>query len=91
MEREEESTTGMMDGFAIPHAKDASIKDADIVIVRLNGKVDWKSLDGEGTDFVIALFIPDSEAGTTHLNFISGSQTFDAQRCDRRSETSPVC
>lgn len=39
MEREEESTTGMMDGFAIPHAKDASIKDADIVIVRLNGKV----------------------------------------------------
>ena len=40
MEREEESTTGMMDGFAIPHAKDASIKDADIVIVRLNGKVD---------------------------------------------------
>ena len=71
MEREEESTTGMMDGFAIPHAKDASIKDADIVIVRLNGKVDWKSLDGEGTDFVIALFIPDSEAGTTHLKFLS--------------------
>ncbi len=69
--REEESTTGMMDGFAIPHAKDHSIEEANVIIVQLNSKSDWKSLDGEGTDFIIALFIPDSEAGTTHLKLLS--------------------
>jgi PTS system fructose-specific IIA component len=69
--REEEGTTGMMDGFAIPHAKDQSIEEAAVVIVQLTNKIDWKSLDGEGTEFVIALFIPDSEAGTTHLKLLS--------------------
>lgn len=71
LEREAEGTTGMMDGFAIPHAKDTSIKDADILIVSLNNAVDWQSLDGGPTDFIIALFIPDSEAGTTHLKLLS--------------------
>ncbi len=61
----------MMDGFAIPHAKDHSIEEANVIIVQLNSKIDWKSLDGEGTDFIIALFIPDSEAGTTHLKLLS--------------------
>ncbi|MGM0138650.1 PTS system, fructose-specific IIA component [Enterococcus sp. DIV0755b] len=71
LEREAEGTTGMMDGFAIPHAKDASIKEADIVIVSLAKAVDWHSLDGSPTEFIIALFIPDSEAGTTHLKLLS--------------------
>lgn len=71
LEREAEGTTGMMGGFAIPHAKDASIKDADILIVSLNKAIDWQSLDGSPTDFIIALFIPDSEAGTTHLKLLS--------------------
>ena len=71
LEREAEGTTGMMDGFAIPHAKDTSIKDSDILIVSLNNAVDWQSLDGSPTDFIIALFIPDSEAGTTHLKLLS--------------------
>ena len=62
--REEESTTGMMDGFAIPHAKDHSIEEANVIIVQLNSKIDWKSLDGEGTDFIIALFIPDIHTGS---------------------------
>ncbi|BCA85028.1 PTS fructose transporter subunit IIA [Enterococcus saigonensis] len=71
LEREAEGTTGMMDGFAIPHAKDITITTADILIVSLDNPVDWHSLDGSPTDFIIALFIPDSEAGTTHLKLLS--------------------
>lgn len=71
LEREAEGTTGMMDGFAIPHAKDTTITAADIIIVSLVNPVDWQSLDGSPTDFIIALFIPDSEAGTTHLKLLS--------------------
>lgn len=69
--RENEGTTGMMDGFAIPHAKDESIKEPNILIVTLEQGIEWNSLDGQRINFVIALFIPDSEAGTTHLKLLS--------------------
>ncbi|MGM0168205.1 PTS system fructose-specific transporter subunit IIA [Enterococcus sp. AZ135] len=71
VERENEGTTGMMDGFAIPHAKDPSISEPSIIIVTLEQGIEWNSLDGQLINFVIALFIPDSEAGTTHLKLLS--------------------
>lgn len=71
VERENEGTTGMMDGFAIPHAKDQTIKEPSIIIVTLDQGIEWNSLDGQLINFVIALFIPDSEAGTTHLKLLS--------------------
>lgn len=71
VERENEGTTGMMDGFAIPHAKDQSIGEPSIIIVTLEQGIEWNSLDGQLINFVIALFIPDSEAGTTHLQLLS--------------------
>ena len=71
VERENEGTTGMMDGFAIPHAKDQSIGEPSILIVTLEQGIEWNSLDGQLINFVIALFIPDSEAGTTHLKLLS--------------------
>lgn len=69
--REKEGSTGMMDGFAIPHAKSDSITKPAVMIVRLNSGVDWDSMDGEPVDFVIALLIPEDEAGTTHLKILS--------------------
>lgn len=69
--RENEGTTGMMDGFAIPHAKDHSIKEPSILIVTLDQGIEWNSMDGQRINFIIALFIPDSEAGTTHLKLLS--------------------
>ena len=71
VERENEGTTGMMDGFAIPHAKDQSISEPSIIIVTLAEGIEWNSLDGQSINFVITLFIPDSEAGTTHLKLLS--------------------
>lgn len=70
-EREAEGTTGMMDGFAIPHAKAEEIKESQVVIVRLKNSIDWQSMDGNPTSFVIALFIPEEESGTTHLKLLS--------------------
>lgn len=60
----------MMNGFAIPHAKAATIQQAAIIIVTLDQGVEWQSLDNQLTEFVIALFIPDAEAGTTHLKLL---------------------
>ncbi|HFD0527920.1 TPA: fructose PTS transporter subunit IIA [Enterococcus faecium] len=68
---EKEGTTGIMSGFAIPHAKSQTINEPSLIIVTLNKGIEWNSLDRQSVDFIFALFIPDSEAGTTHLKLLS--------------------
>ncbi len=58
--REAESTTGLSDGIAIPHVSTDAVKEAKIVVVKLTEPVDWKALDGQPTDFVIAIAVPKS-------------------------------
>ncbi|HFD1616082.1 TPA: fructose PTS transporter subunit IIA [Enterococcus faecium] len=67
LEREKEGTTGIMSGFAIPHAKSQTINEPSMINVTLNKGI----LDRQSVDFIFALFIPDSEAGTTHLKLLS--------------------
>lgn len=69
--RESEGTTGMMDGFAIPHAKSTAITEPSVMIVSFTSGVEWDSLDGQPICYAIALFIPDGEVGTTHLQLLS--------------------
>ena len=42
--REAEGTTGMMEGFAIPHAKSEAIKQASVMVVKFAGDVEWESM-----------------------------------------------
>lgn len=69
--REEEGETGMMGGFAIPHAKCNAIERAGVVIVKLASPVEWPSFDGQPVDVCIALLVPTSEAGSTHIQLLS--------------------
>lgn len=69
--REIEGTTGMMDGFAIPHAKSSAVTKPGVSVLKLKQGVEWESMDGKPIFFVIALFIPEAEAGSTHLQFLS--------------------
>lgn len=69
--REKEGTTGMMDGFSIPHAKSKSILKASLIILKLNKGIEWDSMDGEKIEFVISLLIPEEEKGTSHLKLLS--------------------
>ena len=71
IEREQQGTTGMMDGFAIPHTKSKEILTPNIIIVRLEKGLDWNSMDGKPTLFIFSLLIPDGEAGTTHLKLLA--------------------
>lgn len=70
-QREAESTTGMMDGFAIPHAQSKAIREPAIIILSLAKGIEWQSLDGQPITFVVSLLIPAGEAGTTHLQLLS--------------------
>ncbi len=69
--REVEGTTGMMDGFAIPHAKSSAITKPGVSVLKLKQGIEWEAMDGKPIFFVIALFIPETEAGSTHLQFLS--------------------
>lgn len=71
LEREAHFTTGFGNGIAIPHCKSESVKQASIVIGKLNNGVDWNAMDNNDVHFVIMLAIPKSEAGTTHLQILS--------------------
>lgn len=71
LSREEEGTTGMMDGFAIPHAKSQAVIKPGIAVLKLKNGVEWESMEGKLIDSVIALFIPETEVGSTHLTYLS--------------------
>ena len=69
--REEIDKTGMVDGFAVPHCKTDAVKSAAVIIFKNAQPVEWPSLDDKPVDIAMALLIPDSEDGTTHLRLLS--------------------
>ncbi|MBR3327350.1 MAG: PTS sugar transporter subunit IIA [Atopobiaceae bacterium] len=70
-EREAQGPTGMTGGFALPHAKSAAIKEPAVVVIKFAGKVEWKSMDDQAVKAAIAIFMPEGEAGTTHLAILA--------------------
>ena len=70
--REAEGTPGMMEGFAIPHAKSDAIAEAAVIVVKdESGVTGWDTMDGAPVNVAIALLIPGAQAGTTHLKILS--------------------
>lgn len=92
IKREAEGTTGMMDGFAIPYAKSNAVIKPAIIIIKLTKGIDWDSLDGKATQYIITLFIPTDESGITHLKVLSQvarmlmKEEFKAQFIQSRSK-----
>ena len=70
--REAEGTTGMMEGFAIPHAKSDAITEAAVIVVKdESGVTGWDTMDGAPVNVAIALLSPGPQGGTTPLNILA--------------------
>ena len=70
-DREAAGSTGMVSGFAIPHAKTDAVKSDAIIVVKLANDVDWgKTQDGEPTRVAVALLVPASDR-TRHLRILA--------------------
>ena len=67
--REEEGTTGIGEGVAIPHAKVAAVKRAALVAAVSRDGVDYDSLDGEPTHLFFMIAAPE-EAKNFHLDLL---------------------
>ncbi|MDS9472584.1 fructose-specific PTS transporter subunit EIIC [Sporosarcina pasteurii] len=73
--REEQSTTGIGDGIAIPHAKSAAVKEPAIVFGRSVEGIDYASLDGQPANLFFMIAATDG-ANDAHLEALSRLATF---------------
>lgn len=72
LKREAEGTTGMMDGYAIPHAKAETIERVSVLVVKDEGGIEgWDTMDELPVFVVIALLVPVSHDATAHLRLLS--------------------
>lgn len=71
-QREQEGSTGMTEGFAIPHAQSAAINKSAMMILKLKKPIDWQSLDGQKIDTVISFLIPEVDSNS-HLKYLSNT------------------
>jgi len=70
LKREEQSTTGLSNGIAMPHAKTAAVNEATVLFAKSNKGVDYESLDGEPTYLFFMIAVPDG-AYDTHLQALA--------------------
>lgn len=66
MVREAQTSTGLGDGIAMPHSKNAAVREASVLFAKSNNGVDYESLDGQPTDLFFMIAAPDG-ANDTHL------------------------
>ncbi|MFJ5717647.1 fructose-specific PTS transporter subunit EIIC [Neobacillus sp. NPDC093127] len=68
--REAQSTTGIGDGIAIPHAKTTAVKQAAIAFGRSTGGVNFESLDGQPAHLFFMIAATEG-ANNTHLEALA--------------------
>lgn len=94
LKREAEGTTGMVEGFAIPHAKSDTVKAAQVMVLKSSeGIASWETMDESSVTCAIALLVPESEAGTAHLQILSkvaAALTDEAFRAAVKSTDDPA-
>lgn len=68
--REEESTTGIGDGIAIPHCKSDAVSRPGLAAMVVPAGVEFDSLDGEPVNLIFLIAAPDTE-DNVHLDVLS--------------------
>ena len=69
--REAEFSTGLQDGFAIPHARSSHVKKVTVFFIRNKSVLDWETLDDSEVHYLFALLVPKENEGNIHLQMIS--------------------
>lgn len=68
--REEQTSTGLGDGIAMPHAKNAAVKEATVLFAKSSAGVDYEALDGQPTYLFFMIAAPEG-ANDTHLQALA--------------------
>lgn len=70
LKREEEFSTGIGFGIAIPHAKCKSVKKATVGIAKLVHKIEYDSIDDEPITTIFMIAVPEG-AANEHIKILS--------------------
>ncbi|SEO01801.1 PTS system, fructose-specific IIA component [Amphibacillus marinus] len=71
--REAEVSTGLQDGFAIPHCRTENVKKTAILFIRLDNEIKWETFDGKDVKNVFCILVPAGSENNNaiHLQLIS--------------------
>ncbi|KPG69819.1 PTS fructose transporter subunit IIABC [Enterococcus sp. RIT-PI-f] len=69
--RESQTSTGLGDGIAMPHAKNSAVKEATVLFAKSKHGVDYEALDGQPTYLLFMIAAPEG-ANDTHLQALAG-------------------
>ncbi|MGF2941697.1 PTS fructose transporter subunit IIABC [Enterococcus xiangfangensis] len=70
LKREAQTSTGLGDGIAMPHAKNSSVKEATVLFAKSQKGVDYEALDGQPTYLFFMIAAPEG-ANDTHLQALA--------------------
>ncbi len=68
--REAQTSTGLGDGIAMPHAKNSAVKEATVLFAKSQKGVDYEALDGQPTYLFFMIAAPEG-ANDTHLQALA--------------------
>ena len=68
--REAQTSTGLGDGIAMPHAKNAAVKEATVLFAKSQTGVEYEALDGQPTYLFFMIAAPEG-ANDTHLQALA--------------------
>ena len=70
LNRESQSTTGVGDEIAIPHAQDEDLAVPVIVFARVNSGLDWEAMDGQPAKLIFLIAAP-KDGNNDHLSALA--------------------
>lgn len=70
LKREEESTTGIGEGIAIPHGKSSAVAKAGLAAMVCKDGTEYEAMDGQPVNLLFMIAVPE-EANNTHLELLS--------------------
>ena len=71
LQREQEGTTGVGDGVAIPHARSGAVRVPALAAMTVPEGVDFESLDGQPVRLLFLIATPPEKGSGTHLEMLS--------------------
>lgn len=69
--REHEMPTGLMDEFAIPHAKSELVKKPSVLYLRTEHPIPWHMLDGNAAQHFFVLLVSPKDEGAPFVGMLS--------------------
>lgn len=73
--RENEISTGIGQGIAIPHGKSDSVIASTVAVVKLKNPIDWESHDDQPVSLVFLLAIKNQAESKEHLRMLADVST----------------